>query len=364
MDLKREFIAWTKNPPKNIIKVVDKFEQIIGDEFSEDLGWRIICDWSYVNDCTNLFNTRFLNIVDKHYIKNQTKIHNLHIIITTMNNIVVDVGCEIQNMELVLNRVEVCMDSSYMTSLVSEFVELIMLYSERQFNETVLEFFIKHFDNNALGSLRKKSLIVKNFCTLDATTTWKVFEKYNFTSTIVSICESGYSHHLIRLLSYLVERDVNLKLTENILQNIWKCNDEIFITFVTLYIKVKPEFKKCNTFKLFVNSIPGYRCFIDCKLEFLLEVFQTDDYNKYLNNTIFDYVCYYKNTTYVSKRLLYKLLRKFYDYKPGLFNTRLYNKILRDGESRYFCTTLLENAYSTCLKNNIKVDKFFTIKAI
>ncbi len=63
MDLKREFIAWTKNPPKNIIKVVDKFEQIIGDEFSEDLGWRIICDWSYVNDCTNLFNTRFLNIL-------------------------------------------------------------------------------------------------------------------------------------------------------------------------------------------------------------------------------------------------------------------------------------------------------------
>lgn len=359
-----QLAKWTVEPPLDISRVVDTMKNHKDEDNAVDLGCIILCDWSFYNECIELgCDDEFLSVLYDHYFKNQSRLHNLQVAITLLNNMYVDYSFEIPCLDLLLERVEMCSDINvgHMKNIFTEFIHFIKLYSDTRFNGPVLDFCVKHVVLNINDKHFEDYIrVIKNFCKLNLDKSKIVLDKYNFTSVVAAMCNQGYTYKLLSIVSFLLKRGIKLVLSPAVLESVWRYDDDKYVTIITHSMLLNPGLKESSVFDIFISDILDYPCTNKTKLKFYTAVFQTsDDFEKY-SSSHFDNITFFRPRERESKIIYYTLLRRFYDYNPKLFPSYLYMKILLDKYgSRYFCKTLQEKAHAACVQNSISVDRIF-----
>lgn len=361
-----QMAKWTVDPPLDISLVVDTMKNHTDDDNVIDLGCIVLCDWSSYNECGDLAcDYGFLNIIYDHYFKNQSRLHNLQVAITLLNNMYVDYSFEIPHLELLLERVDMCrtINVGHMKNIFLEFIPFIKLYSDTRFSRPVLEFCVRRVvavpvrdDDDEFDEYIK---VIKNCCKLNLDECKIVLDEYNFTTVVADLCHRGYTYKFMSMISFLLKYGINLNLSPAVLETVWAYDEDKHVAIVTNSILLRPELKHTSVFDMFMQDILDYPCSNKTKIKFYLAAFQTSrDCDKYLCH--FDHITSFRPRERESKRLLYTLLRRFYDHDPLLFNHYLYTRILLDAcGSIYFCKTLREKAYAACIQNSIRVDQIF-----
>lgn len=360
-----QMAKWTVDPPLDISLVVDTMKNHTDDDNVIDLGCIVLCDWSSYNECVDLAcDNGFLNIIYDHYFKNQSRLHNLQVAITLLNNMYVDYSFEIPHLELLLERVDMCrtINVGHMKNVFLEFIPFIKLYSDTRFSRPVLEFCVRRVVANAHDhddEFDEYIKVIKNCCKLNLDECKIVLDEYNFTTVVVDLCNQGYTYKFMSIVSFLLKHGINLNLSAAVLENVWGYEEDKHVTIITNSVLLRPGLKHTSIFDMFMEDIIDIPCSSSTKIKFYMAAFQTNrDFDRYVNN--FDHVSSFRPGGRESKRLLYTLLRRFYDYDPHLFNNYTYTRILLDAcGSIYFCKSLKEKAYAACIQNSISVDKIF-----
>lgn len=361
-----QLAKWTVDPPLDISLVVDSIKNHRDDENVVDLGCIVLCDWSFYNECCDLArDDGFLNIIYDHYFKNQTRLYNLQVVITLLNNMYVDYPFDIPDLELVLERVDMCsnINVTHMKNIFLEFIPFIKLYSDTRFNGPVLDFCVRRVVENARiddEEFDEYIKVIKNSLKLNLDEGKIVLDKYNFTTVVADLCHQGYTYKFMSMVSFLLKHGINLNLSPAVLETVWAYDEDKHVTIITNSILLRPELKDGSVFDMFMQDIVDYPCSNNTKIKFYMAAFQTnDDFEKY-SLPHFDNISSFRPGGRESKRLLYTLLRRFYDHDPRLFNHYLYTRILLDTcGSVYFCKSLKEKAYAACIQNSICVDQIY-----
>lgn len=348
----------TQIPPANIKTIVNYLNDYgSSNQILFQYCTNIICDWSAENDARTLLETKYLEFVDSYVFSNEFCIFNLRVILTTLFNIFEDTHHPIVNLHKLISRIKYCD-----TRVYTEWFALLVSYSVFHFDIEILQYACLSLKQNKFPN--RCISIIFNQCKLDEINTIKILETNDMFGEIIYNYNVTYSFTNIKIIESTIKNKIPLNFNLFFIENLY--STKYIYTFLALLLEYQYSFyRNCEYIDFYANLIftrkTNYMTF-NSQLMFLKTLLQTNN----------DCSLYGKSTfTYINRILKYKipdelvctclrLVRKIYNYDSTIISKRLLKKyIVHPKSNNYFCTTLQEKAYRTCIINNIKVDNCF-----
>lgn len=349
----------TKIPPANI-KTIVKYLHDYGNtnqiifKYCTD----IIRDWSYKNDTRVLLETDYLKFIENVVVSTEFFIFNLTPVLMTLYNIFQDTRHQsLINFGKLIPRIKYCNNTVY-----CEWLLLLKNYSAYYFDIHILKYACTLLKQRQ--SLSECLHIILNQCKLDDMNATKILDTNDIFNEIIFQYNTSYYKECIKIIEFGIKNKIQLKFNLMFIENLHV--EKYFYTFLSLLLKHQYSFyRNCDYIDFYTTSIFTSKTnytLRDSQIMFLNTLLQTNhDLSRYGKSTFL----------YLNKILKYKLhdqiiytslrlVRKIYDYDSTIISKRLLKKyILHPQSDKYFCTSLQEKTYRTCLLNNIKVDNCF-----
>lgn len=349
----------TRNPPSNIKPIVNYlFNYGNTNQIIFKYCIDIICDWSAQNDTHVLLETNYLKFIDNLILSDDNFIFNLKSVITTLYNIFEDTRYQsLINFGKLIPRIKYCNSKVHY-----EWFELINIYSFNYFNIDILLYVCTLLKQNLFEN--KCINIILNQCKLDEINTTKILDTNDMFNSMILKYNSSYDNNIIKIIEFAIKNKIQLKFNLMFIENLYF--EKSFYTFLLSLLKYQYSFyRNCDYIDYYTTLIFTRKTnytLVNSQLLFLSTLLQTNHdlslYGKFTFlyiNKIFKYKLH-DELVYTCLRLV----RKIYDYDSTIISKRLLKKyILHPQSDKYFCTSLQEKTYRTCIINNIKVDNCF-----